>query len=123
MTNKELQKKEQQIVDYSRKVRAGETWTINDISTRGHKSTITKVKGDEIRHIPRTHSPTTRRRTNIPLQENPQKGNRQKTYILSKVQKTKRKNIGKKHINQDIKNPIDKSVIRHMKKVDKKRKK
>lgn len=105
-----------------KRVRAGETWTINDKQTRGHKSTITEVKGEEIRHVPRTHSPKTRRENNIPLQDNPQKSDNRKAYIASKVRKTNIKNVGKKQENQDIKNPIDKSLMRHIKKQDKHRK-
>ena len=112
-----------QVVGTAKRARPGETWTINDINTRGHKSTITKIKGEEVRHIPRSHAPTFRGRRNIQLQENPQKGDKQKAYILSKVQTTSRKNLGKQQFDQDIKNATDKSVIRHLKHVDKKRKK
>lgn len=104
------------------KARAGETWSINDAATRGHKSTITKVKNAEIRHIPRTHKPITRNIKNIELKENPQKSDERKTYILPKVQRTNIKYVGKKRNNEDIKNPIDKSIIRHLKKNDKKNK-
>lgn len=101
--------------------RASETWSINDSKTRGHKSTITKVKHDEIRHIPRTHTPITRKMKNIELNENPQKNDKRKAYILPKVQKTTPKFLGKRHKNEDIKNPIDKSVLRQLKKQDKKK--
>lgn len=101
--------------------RAGETWSINDSKTRGHKSTITKVKNDKISHIPRTHTPITRKMKNIELKENPQKNDKRKAYILPKVQKTTSKFLGKRQQNEDIKNPIDKSVLRHLKKLDKKK--
>lgn len=122
--NNKVGQQERELVNAkTRKVRAGETWTINDRRTAGHKSTITKVKNDEVRHIPRTHSPTTRKHKNIKLQENPQKGDVEDSYIVRKVQITNIRKIGKQQKNQDIKNPIDKSVIRHIKKQDKKRKK
>ena len=114
-----LHKREEALLNYSKKVRPGETWTINDGKTRGHKSTITKVKGNEVRHIPRTHSPTTSKKRNIPLQENPQKSDNRKTYIAPRVRKSNLRNVGKRQINQDIKNPVDKSVLRHLKKQDK----
>ncbi len=118
-----LDNKEKALLNYSKKVRAGETWTINDGKTRGHKSTITKVKGNEIRHIPRTHSPITSKKGNIPLHENPQKSDGRKAYIAPKVRKSNIKHVGKKQENQDIKNPVDKSVLRHLKKQDKMNKK
>lgn len=102
----------------SRIVRPGETWSINDSKTRGHKSTITDVKNGVVHHIPRTHSPVTRNEHNIPLQVNPDPNDSRQSYVVSKVQRTDYKNIGKKQQNQDIKNPIDKSLIRHLKNVD-----
>lgn len=105
-----------------KRIRAGETWNINDGFTRGHKSTITKVKNNEVRHVPRTHQPVTRNVKNIKLQENPQKSDKRDTYILPKVQRTKIKFVGKKRNYEDIKNPVDKSIIRHLKKQDKKNK-
>ena len=101
-------------------VKAGETWTINDALTRGHKSSITKRKGNEFEHIPRTHKPFTRGRKNIKLQENPQKDDNRDCFILPKVQTSKVKDLGKKQ-NEPITNPIDKSIIRHLKKEHKKR--
>ena len=113
----------QVVVGTAKRARPGETWTINDKLTRGHKSTITRVKGEVVSHIPRSHAPKTRGVKNIRLQENPQKGDSRDAFVLPKVQKTKRKNLGKQQFGQDIKNATDKSVIRHLKKVDKKRKK
>lgn len=80
-----------------------------------------KVGRDEIRHVPRTHKPVTRNINNIELNENPQKDDNRKSYIVAKVQKTNPKYLGKKHLNEDIKNPVDKSIIRHLKKQDKKK--
>lgn len=116
------QAKENLLEKQNKEIRAGETWSINDSITRGHKSTITNIKNDQVKHIPRTHSPKTRKMRNIKLQENPakNKGDNKDTYILPKVQITNMKYVGKKHIDEDIKNPVDKSIIRHLKKEDKK---
>lgn len=118
----DLQKKEKQIINTSRKnsVRAGDTWTINDSETRGHKSSITKRKGEIIEHVPRTHSERTNRKRNIKLQENPQKEDERDCFIVSKVRTSKVKDLGKKH-DEPIKNPIDKSVLRHLKKEHKRK--
>lgn len=120
----ELHNREKQIINVSRKnsVRAGDTWTINDSKTRGHKSSITKRKGDTVEHIPRTHSAEVKRYgyKNHKLQENPQKNDKRDCYILPKVQTSKIKDLGKKH-DEPIKNAVDKSVIRHMKKTHKRK--
>ena len=97
-------------------VRAGEIWVINDIRTRGHKTRITRNKKETVEHIPITHSQKTRRMKNIPLNENPKKGEVDKAYILPKVQTSQKKYLGRKHPEYVIKNPIDKSIIRHIKK-------
>ena len=108
--------------NYSSKiVRPGETWSINDSKTRGHKSTITRVKNGIVHHVPRTHSPITRNKHNIPLQENPNPYDSRQSYVIPQVQRTEYKNIGKKQENQNINNSIDKSIIRHLKNVDKKK--
>ena len=84
-------------------VRPGETWSINDSRTRGHKSTITDIKNGIVHHVPRTHSPVTRNQHNIPLQENPDPNDDSPSFIISKVQRTAYNNVGKKQENQDIK--------------------
>lgn len=123
MKNKQIDEHEALLLKTSaKKARAGETWSINDSKTRGHKSTLTDVGPDEVSHIPRTHTPVTRNEKNIELRENPQKNDKRKAYILPKVQKTKPKYLGKRQKNEDIKNPVDKSIIRHLKKQDKKNK-
>lgn len=109
------------------KAKGGEIWSVNDINTKGHKSLLikpTKVENKKgvIRHTPITHAPETRRLRNIPLKENPDKNDNRKSHILPKVQKTKRKFLGKKQKDMKITNPVDKSVIRHIKKVDKRKK-
>ncbi|MBR2970024.1 MAG: hypothetical protein IKC49_03115 [Clostridia bacterium] len=102
-------------------IKAGEFWTINDGATRGHKTLITRRKNKEVEHLPITHSPTTRKMQNIELHENPQKDNQSKSYILPKIQHSKIKNVGRKQNDMQIKNPIDKSRIRNIKKENKKR--
>ncbi len=106
--------------------KAGEVWSINDAKTRGHKSLITKRKKSEpekIEHIPITHSPKTRNIKNIELQENPELNKDEKSYILPTIQKSKVKDLGKKQNDIQIKNLIDKSIIRHIKKKNKKKQK
>ena len=105
-----------------RDVRKGEFWSINDINTRGHKSLITgKNKKGQIQHLPITHAPVTRRQNNIKLNENPQKGDESISYILPRIQIAQFKFVGKKQNNMQIKNAIDKSVIRHKKSKKKKK--
>ena len=106
----------------TKKVRAGETRRINDAKTRGHKSTITNVINETVEHAPRTHASTTRNMKNIELQENPDPKDKKKSYMLPKIQKTNIKNVGKKIRGEDIKNPVDKSILRHLKNQEKKKK-
>lgn len=112
-----MKKNKQKKTSTKRKeVKAGEIWVINDAKTRGHKTRITRNKKEVVEHIPITHKPETRRMKNIPLQENPKKGDNEIAYILPKVQTSQKKHLGKKHPEYVIKNPIDKSIIRHIKK-------
>ena len=107
-------------------VRAGEVWFVNDKKTSGHKSIITKrtkTDYDKVEHIPITESDSTYGKKNIRLQENPEKGSTMKSHILSKVQKSKVKNLGSKQDDVIVKNPIDKSIIRHIKNERKRNKK
>lgn len=101
--------------------RAGEFWSINDGKTRGHKSLVTgkKKKGKVVEHIPVTHAPKTRGKKNIPLKENPQKGKKEQSYILPKVQKSNSKDLGKRQKTMKIKNATDKAVVRNIKKKSK----
>lgn len=101
--------------------RAGEFWSINDVKTRGHKSLVTgkKKKGKVVEHIPVTHAPKTRGIKNIPLKENPQKGKKEQSYILPKVQKSNSKDLGKRQKTMKIKNATDKAVVRNIKKKSK----
>lgn len=98
--------------------KAGEFWYVNDKKTKGHKSLITKRKKnsyDKIEHIPITEANRTNGKNNIKLQENPEKNSDLDTYILSKVQKTKIKTLGSKQNDIKITNPVDKSIVRHLK--------
>lgn len=97
--------------------RVGEIWSIKGTKTKGHPSIITKKKKkDSIEHIPITHAPNTRKKKNIKLRSNPNKQDCRDSYILPKVQKTKAKNLQRKRDDMKITDPIDKSVIRHIKK-------
>lgn len=100
-------------------VKAGEIWVINDGKTKGHKTVITKNKSNIVKHIPITHSPITRKKKNYRLEENPDKKDNRTSYILSKVQISNKKFLGRKHPEMTITNPIDKSKIRHVKKKSK----
>ena len=53
---------------------------------------------------------------NLPLKENPQKGDEKKAYVVRKKQRADIKNLGKYHFDMKIKHPEDKSKIRHIKK-------
>lgn len=111
----------------------GETWVINDGLTRGHKSLIVRNnKADKrkgvVKHLPITHSPKTRKMRNIELKENPDSSDVDKnkkvrtSYVLSNIQESSAKAKAKKKENIKIKNPIDKSIRRHLKKNNKKSK-
>lgn len=110
--------------------RAGEIWVINDKKTRGHKSSIlSNNKADrkrgEVKHAPITHAPKTRGSKNIKLQENPQSGKKtdnRESYILAKAQNSKNCENAKKREDVKIKNPIDKAIRRHIRKVSKRQK-
>ncbi|MBQ3492501.1 MAG: hypothetical protein IJA88_00155 [Clostridia bacterium] len=108
--------------------RAGEVWSVNDKDTAGHKSVIlSNNKADrkkgEVKHSPITHAPTTRKMKNIILQENPDHKNAKKgdkpSYILPKAQISKNTVKAQKRDYVKIKNPIDKSIRRHIQKVSK----
>ena len=101
----------------------GEVWSINDRNTRGHNSYI--VKGNKNRstvsHLPITHAPYTRRRKNVPLRKNPSCSDFSQSYVLSKIQVSNEKHLGRKNESLVIKDPVDKSVIRNIEKRNKKR--
>lgn len=101
----------------------GEVWSINDKNTRGHNSLI--VKGNKnsstVSHLPITHSPRTRKMKNIKLNSNPNKNEFDDSYILPKIQKSKEKHLGRKTESLRIKDPVDKSVRRHIEKRNKRK--
>ena len=100
----------------TKNARAGEIWSIKGAKTKGHPSIITrKSKKGNIEHIPITHAPKTRKKRNIKLRKNPNLQDLRDSYILSKVQKTKSKNLQRRHDEMKITDSIDKSVIRHIK--------
>lgn len=103
--------------------RRGEVWSINDKNTRGHNSLI--VKGNKnsstVLHLPITHSTHTRKMKNVKLNTNPNKNETDDSYILPKIQKSKEKHLGRKTESLRIKDPVDKSVRRHIEKRNKKR--
>lgn len=96
--------------------RAGEFWTVNDKYGRGHKSLLTKKKKDNVDHISFTHSERTRGRKNILLEENPDKNDFKKSYMVNQLYKSKIKNLGKYQNDMKIANINDKSKIRYLKK-------
>lgn len=101
--------------------RRGEVWSINDKNTCGHNSFI--VKGNKnsstVSHLPITHSPRTRKMKNIILNSNPNENEFDDSYILPKIQKSKEKYLGRKTESLRIKDPVDKSVRRHIEKRNK----
>lgn len=110
----------------NRNIRGGDIRTVNDARTRGHNSVICKPtkkdrKQNTVKHIPLTHAEKTRNMKNVKLQENPQKGKKETSYVLPKVQKTRSEKVGTKKKDIRIKNSTDKSVVRHIKKQNKKR--
>lgn len=113
--------------EYIKKInlQEGQIRRIHDKRTRGHSSRIQKVnsKKNIIYHSPTTHSPTTRKENNIPLQENWQVGNTEQAYVLPKLQKTILENVGKTNEEMVCKNVIDKSILRYIKKQIRKKQK
>lgn len=102
--------------------RRGEVWSINDINTRGHNSLILKgnKNSSNVFHLPITHATHTRRMRNVKLHTNPNKNESDDSYILPKVQKSKEEHLGRKSKSLKIKDPIDKSIRRHIEKKSKK---
>lgn len=97
-------------------IKSGEFYSINSVRARGHKGEIGKVrKNGKIDTVIITHAPYTRGIKNIELIENPEKNKTETSYVLTKKETVTRKNIGKKHKNHKVTNPIDKSIIRKIK--------
>lgn len=104
------------------KVRAGEIWSVNDPFGRGHPSIITKNKGNYIEHISITHSPKTRKMKNVKLNKNPDPKDERTAFILPKIARTSKSKLGKRKDNMKIVDKKDKSIIRHIKSKNKKKK-
>lgn len=110
------------MVDKYKKVQKGKVYAVNNKRIRGHKSLIINLSEFDIDTIVFTHAPVTRRIPNIRLQENPdptdfdENGNLRETYILKSIQRANIKELGKSYPNFKIKNSVDKSIIRHIKK-------
>lgn len=107
----------------NKKYRKGEVYSVNDKNIRGHKSLIIDLSKIDVDVIVFTHASRTRRIPNIILQENPDKtdvdissGKINDTYVLPKKQHAFKKDIGKYHPEFVVKNKIDKSIIRNIKK-------
>lgn len=105
----------------NKSVRAGDYWSVNDSFGRGHPSIITKRKQKKVEHISITHSPTTRRKKNVKLRKNPKKGDTSNSYIIPKVATARITDLGKRHKDMSIKDPVDKSIIRKIKNSKKKK--
>lgn len=106
--------------------KSGEAWCINDKRTSGHTSIIlshnkAQRKKGEVIHSPITHAEKTRGEKNIELKENPDKlnskQNEKPSHILAIAQVSKEKTKAKKREGFSIKNPVDKSIKRHIKKL------
>ncbi len=105
--------------------KSGEAWRINDERTRGHTAIIishnkAQRKKGEVIHSPITHADKTRGEKNIKLKENPDtnsNSNEKPSHILAKAQVSKEKTKANKKEGFSIKNPVDKSIKRHIKKL------
>ena len=101
----------------SKNAKVGEIWSIRGAESKGHPSIITKKrKKNEIEHISITHSPKTRNMKNIKLRKAPNIEDPRDNYILPKVLKTNANNLHRKRPEMKIRDPIDKSIIRNIKK-------
>ena len=68
----------------------------NSKKSKGHPTYIYAQEGDEYKFIGITHSPITDDVDNIPLEKNPEPGNKTKAYIRSKPDKENRSRFGSK---------------------------
>lgn len=97
-------------------VRAGEFWSVNTKKINGHKGEIGKrKKNGSIDVVVLTHAKRTFGKKNIPLQENPQPNDIKPAYVVKNLQHANVKDLGKRHSDIKITNPIDKSIIRKIK--------
>lgn len=106
-----------------KRVKQGQTYSINTKAHRGHKGNVVKKKHNgTIEVVVFTHSPKTRGINNIKLQINPQAGDTEESYVLPEVQKVGVGKAGKYHKDMTLKNPIDKSVRRNLQQKSKRKK-
>lgn len=122
---KSIQKKEKELVNAStKKARAGETFSINNKIVQGHKGRISKRNKDgSMRVIVVTHAKRSLGKKNIPLAENPQRNDKRNAYVLKSAKNATERQLGKKHDDFIIKNPADKSIVRHIEKQARRNKK
>lgn len=112
MSNK-LQKREEAILTYSKKVRAGEFYSINTKRIKGHPGRLSRLyKNGKADVIVVTHAPRTRGINNIKLRQNPDKEDKRAAYVVQKKESVNKKHIGKKRPNMKITNSTDKSTFR-----------
>ncbi len=96
-------------------IRQGDFYSINNQRVKGHKGKVTKKnKNGNIEAVILTHATTTRHHKNIPLEENPEEGHTEQSYIVRKKEIVRPEHIGKHHENVQVKNKSDKSKIRHV---------
>ena len=105
-----------------KRVKQGQTYSINTKKHSGHKGNVVKKKHNgTVEVIIFTHASNTRGRANIRLQENPQKGDSAPSYILPTIQKVGVERAGKFHNDMTLKSKTDKSIRRNLQKKSKKR--
>ena len=93
--------------------RAGEIWSVNNNIMRGHKGQILRRRNNKLELAELTHSS---KYGNLLLEENPQRDDDRKAYVVRKKQHATVRSLGKYHPDMRIKHPKDKSKIRHIKK-------
>lgn len=104
-------------------VKAGQVWSVNDKRTAGHNSQIgKKYKNGIMIHVPTTHAPKTNKQNNIKLRKNFSVEDDQESYILSHALKSQVSKAGVQRKNMKVRDAVDKSIIRHLVKVSKKKK-
>lgn len=96
-------------------IRQGDFYSINNQRVKGHKGKVTKKnKNGNIEAVILTHAVITRRHKNIPLEENPEEGHTEQSYIVRQKEIVRPEHVGKHHKNLQVKNKSDKSKIRHV---------
>lgn len=99
------------------KIRAGEIRAVNTKKARGHYGLTFKIRKNGIVETGIfTHGKRTFGKKNIRLQENPNPNDKRTAFVVKKKQVANAKQLGRKREDMTIKNPIDKSIMRHIKK-------